>query len=58
MGNVSPSKVFNSSSTELVRIETLKLLCKCGMFNNFVISSGCDLAPNVDLDNVEIFLRL
>ncbi len=57
MGNVSPSRVFNSNSTELVRIETLKLLSRCGSYNNFVISSGCDLAPNVDLDNVETFFK-
>ena len=57
MGNISPAKVFNSSNSDFVRIETLKLLNKCAMFNNFVISSGCDLAPNVDLDNVKHFLK-
>lgn len=57
MGNISPASVFNSKSTEHVRLETLKLLNKCGKFNNFVISSGCDLSPDVDLDNVETFFR-
>ncbi len=57
MGNISPSKVFKVKTTEEVRLETLKLLNKCGMFNNFVISSGCDLPPDVDLDNVETFFK-
>jgi uroporphyrinogen decarboxylase len=57
MGNISPAKVFNGSSTEQVRLETLKLLHKCGKFNNFVISSGCDISPNVDMDNVDTFFK-
>ena len=57
MGNVSPAKVFNSDSTELVRLETFKLLQRCGDFNNFVISSGCDIPPNVDLDNLAAFFN-
>lgn len=57
MGNISPSKVFRVKTTEEVRLETLKLLNRCGMFNNFVISSGCDIPPNVDLDNVETFFK-
>jgi uroporphyrinogen decarboxylase len=57
MGNISPSRVFNRATAEQVRLETLKLLRKCGRFNNFVISSGCDLPPDVDLDNVAAFFK-
>lgn len=57
MGNVSPAKVFNKGTTENVRLETLKLLNKCGRFNNFVISSGCDIPPDVDLDNIDTFMK-
>ncbi len=57
MGNVSPSKVFNKGTTENVRLETLKLLNKCGRYNNFVISSGCDIPPDVDLDNMDTFFK-
>ena len=57
LGNVSPAKVFNKGTTEQVRLETLKLLNKCGRFNNFVISSGCDIPPDVDLDNVDTFFK-
>ena len=57
MGNISPAKVFNKGTTENVRLETLKLLNKCGRYNNFVISSGCDIPPDVDLDNVDTFFK-
>jgi uroporphyrinogen decarboxylase len=57
MGNISSSKVFNSNSTEHVRLETLKLLRNCAKYNNFVLSSGCDIPPNVDLDNIDIFFQ-
>jgi uroporphyrinogen decarboxylase len=57
MGNVSPARVFNKGTTEQMRLETLKLLNKCGRFNNFVISSGCDIPPDVDLDNVATFFK-
>jgi uroporphyrinogen decarboxylase len=57
MGNISPAKVFNKGTTEHTRIETLKLLNNCGRFNNFLISSGCDLPPDVDLENVKTFFK-
>ena len=57
MGNISPAQVFNGNSEEHVRLETLKLLRNCGRYNNLVISSGCDLSPNVDLDNVDAFFK-
>lgn len=57
MGNISPAKVFNKGTTEQMRLETLKLLNRCGRFNNFVISSGCDIPPDVDLDNVSTFFK-
>lgn len=57
MGNISPAKVFNKGTTEQMRLETLKLLNRCGRYNNFVISSGCDIPPDVDLDNVNTFFQ-
>jgi len=55
LGNISPARVFNDKTPEQTRIETLKLLKACAEYNNFIISSGCDLPPNVDLDNVQMF---
>ncbi len=57
MGNISSAKVFNGNSSEHVRLETLKLLRQCSKYNNFVISSGCDIDPNVDLDHVDMFMK-
>ena len=57
LGNVSPAQVFNTGTVEHTRIETLKLLNACGEFNNFIASSGCDIPPNVDLDNVVSFFK-
>jgi len=57
MGNISPARIFNKGTTEQVRLETLRLLNSCGRYNNFVISSGCDIPPDVDLDNVATFFK-
>jgi len=57
MGNISPAKVFNGDTTERVRLDTLRLLHSCGDYNNFIISSGCDIPPGVDLDNIETFFK-
>ncbi|MDR3149634.1 MAG: uroporphyrinogen decarboxylase family protein [Oscillospiraceae bacterium] len=58
LGNISPAKVFNGSSVKSVEIETMKLLQKCGGYKNFIPSSGCDLPPDVDLENVTAFFRV
>ena len=57
MGNVSPARAFNGKSAENMRLETLKLLHKCGDFNNFIISSGCDVPPHAELENIEAFFN-
>lgn len=57
MGNISAAHVFNGTSTEHVRLETMKLLRACGKYKNFLISSGCDIPPDVDLDNVDKFFE-
>lgn len=57
MGNISPAAVFNGKSVEKVRMETIKLLNACSQYNNFLISSGCDIPPGVNLDNVDMFFR-
>jgi uroporphyrinogen decarboxylase len=57
MGNISPVNTFNRGTTEQVRLDTLRLLHKCGDYSNFLISSGCDIPPGVDLDNVDMFFN-
>ncbi len=55
MGNVSPSSVFNGMNPRGVRLATQKLLFECMDYDNFLISSGCDIPPDTDLDNIDAF---
>ena len=56
MGNISPSGVFNSSSGPWkMRRATQALLHSCLKFDNFVISSGCDVPADTDFGNIKQF---
>ncbi len=56
MGNISPSLVFNSSSGPWkMRRATQALMHSCMGFDNFVISSGCDVPGDTDWDNIKQF---
>lgn len=57
MGNVSPSKKFNNATLEDTRLATIGLLNACGKYNNFIVSSGCDIPPCTDLDNIDMFFK-
>lgn len=57
LGNVSPSRKFNNATTDETRLATTGLLNACGNYKNFVISSGCDIPPCTDFDNIDIFFK-
>ena len=57
MGNISPSGVFNCDSTRKVRLDTQRLLLQCMNYDNFIISSGCDIPADTDLDNIDKFFE-
>lgn len=57
LGNVSPSSVFNGKPPKGVRMSTQKLLFECMDFDNFLISSGCDIPPDTDLENIDAFFE-
>jgi len=57
MGNISASAVFNNGTEQQMRLATTRLLEKCGKYNNFVISSGCDIPPITDLDIIDMFFE-
>jgi uroporphyrinogen decarboxylase len=57
LGNLNPVGVFKQGTEESVREETLQLLQKTAGYKNFVISSGCDLPPNVPEANIRAFLE-
>lgn len=55
MGNLDPVGVFAKSSPEEVVRATRHLLERCGGYDNFVISTGCDTPPAVPFANIEAF---
>jgi uroporphyrinogen decarboxylase len=54
-GNLDPVGVFKSGTPNFMRSETFKLLQSTRDFPNFVLSSGCDVPPNVPLENIDAF---
>jgi uroporphyrinogen decarboxylase len=55
LGNLDPVGVFKSGTPERVKTETENLLQATKRFSNFIISSGCDVPPNVPLKNIDAF---
>ena len=58
MGNISPSNAFNNNSVQNIKHVTTRLLNQCGHYNNFIISSGCDIPPYTDFDNIDAFFEV
>jgi len=58
MGNISPSAVFLCDSTDKMAKDTQYLLRKCMVFENFMISSGCDIPANTPLQNIDRFFEV
>lgn len=56
-GNIDPARVFKNGTAEDVRGKTLELLKKTAGYNNFVISSGCDIPPGTPIENIEAFFE-
>lgn len=57
MGNISPSKQFRNGTPKSVRIATTRLLEACREHKNFVISSGCDIPPLTEFENIDAFFE-
>lgn len=55
MGNLDPVGVFKMGTTEEIRKATLNLLQETKEYDNFVLSSGCDIPPEVPARNIESF---
>lgn len=54
-GNIDPSTAFFQGTAEGMREKTLALLKSMEHYPHFVLSSGCDLAPLVKLENIDAF---
>lgn len=55
MGNIDPVGIFKMASLEKIKQETLSLLQKTSQWKNFVLSSGCDVPPEVPMENIAAF---
>lgn len=52
-GNIDPAGIIKTGPAETIREKTLELLQKTGEFENFVLSSGCDVPPGTPLENIQ-----
>lgn len=57
MGNIDPVGIFKMATPEKVKKETLELLQKTGKWKNFILSSGCDVPPEVPMENIDAFYQ-
>ena len=57
MGNVDPVGVMKMLSAKDVKAYTADLLNRTSTFDNFVLSTGCDLPPHVPSENISAFFE-
>lgn len=57
MGNVDPVSEFKDGTRESIRNKTLEILEACKEYDNFVISSGCDIPASASWDNIEEYFK-
>ena len=55
LGNLDPVNVFKLGNPELIREKTFDLLNSTKTYRNFVVSSGCDIPPYTDINNLQSF---
>ena len=55
MGNVDPVGVMKQMSSDEIKMYVSNLLNKTASFDNFVLSTGCDLPPHVPSANISAF---
>lgn len=57
MGNVDPASEFRNGTPESIYKATTDVLNACSKYDNFVISSGCDIPPTSPWENIEAFFK-
>ncbi len=57
MGNVDPVGVMKMRTPAEIKVYIADLLERTAEFDNFVLSTGCDLPPHVPAGNVEAFFE-
>ncbi len=57
MGNIDPVGVLQQASPEQVYTAVSSLLEKTASYDNYILSSGCDVPPHTPIDNIKAFYR-
>lgn len=57
MGNIDPAGQFASGTVESITAATRELMEKCGDYENFVPSSGCDIPAHAKWENIDAFFK-
>ncbi len=58
MGNIDPVNVIAYGKKEDIKKEVRNLLSETKEFSNFILSSGCDLPPDTNLENINYLMHL
>ncbi|MDD4000513.1 MAG: uroporphyrinogen decarboxylase family protein [Bacilli bacterium] len=57
MGNIDPAGLFKNGTVRSIQDATTKLLERCNHYENFLISSGCDIPPLSSWDNIMAYFN-
>ena len=57
MGNVDPAGQFSQGTPASIEADTRRVLQECSGFDNFLLSSGCDIPPQASWDNIDAFFQ-
>lgn len=57
MGNIDPVGILQHATPDQVYASVNELLEKTAAFDNFILSSGCDVPPHTPIDNIRAFYR-
>ena len=55
MGNLDPAGILAGGTVEAVAEATARLVRACGGYENFLLSSGCDIPAHAPWENIEAF---
>ena len=57
MGNISPSDEFVNGTPESMTKAVRALVSRASVYDNFVLSSGCDIPPHAKWENIRAFVN-
>jgi len=57
MGNISPVECFCEGTPEQMKKAVDELLQKCGGYEGFILSSGCDIPHTAKWENIDAFFK-